>query len=93
VSQADIDAGSITNTAFATDGTTVSPNDSATVTAVQSPALGIVKTATPTSFGSVGEIIAYSFVVTNTGNVTLFNLSVVDDVATDEGSPARRAPR
>ena len=40
ITQADLDAGSLTNVASATDGTTTSPTDTVTVPATQSPALG-----------------------------------------------------
>ena len=36
------------------------------MTAVQSPALTLVKTATPATYDAVGDVISYSYVVTNT---------------------------
>ena len=89
VTQADLDAGSVTNTATATNGTVMSNPDSETVTAVQAPALTLVKTATPASYDSVGDVIGYSYLVTNAGNVTLAGpFTVNDDKATDESCPA-----
>jgi uncharacterized repeat protein (TIGR01451 family) len=82
ITQSDLDAGSVTNTAYATDGTIQSPPDSETVNADQSPALSIDKTASPVTYAAVGDVIAYSYVVTNTGNVTLFGITVADDKAT-----------
>ena len=67
ITQADLDAGSVTNVASASNGTTTSPTDTETVTAVQSPALSIVKTATPTTYSAVGAVISYSYLVTNSG--------------------------
>ena len=88
ITQADLDAGSVTNVASATNGTVISPTDDETVTAVQNPALSIVKTATPTTYSAVGNVISYSYVVKNTGNVTLSGLFTVDDdKATDEFCP------
>ena len=89
VTQADLDAGSVTNTATATNGTVVSNPDSETVTAVQAPALTLVKTATPQTYSAVGDVISYSYLVTNNGNVTLAGpFTVNDDKATDESCPA-----
>ncbi|MCL6261071.1 gliding motility-associated C-terminal domain-containing protein [Aquiflexum sp. TKW24L] len=51
---------------------------SESVTATQSPALSITKTATESTFAAVGDVLNYTIVVTNTGNVTLNNISVTD---------------
>ena len=93
VTQADLDAGSVTNTAQGAaqfgGNPVVSNLDSETVTAVQAPALTLVKTATPGTYGAVGDIIAYSYLVTNNGNVTLAGpFTVSDDKAADESCPA-----
>jgi uncharacterized repeat protein (TIGR01451 family) len=83
ITQADIDAGSITNTASASADGTTSPDDAATVTAVVGPGLSLVKTATPSSYQAVGDAIAYEYLVTNTGNVTLAGpVTVSDDKVT-----------
>lgn len=49
---------------------------------LQAPALSLVKTATPATYDSVGDVISYSYLVTNTGNVRLHNVTVTDDKAT-----------
>ena len=41
------------------------------VPAVQTPALAITKVATESSFDAVGDVIHYTIVATNTGNMTL----------------------
>ena len=51
-------------------------------TLIAAPALTIVKTADPLTYDEVGDVIGYSYLVTNSGNVTLFNITVVDDKAT-----------
>jgi uncharacterized repeat protein (TIGR01451 family) len=78
ISQADLDAGSVTNTAYASDGTTSSDPDSETVNAVPMPALTIDKTADPTLYEVAGDVITYTFLVENTGNVTLTGVVVTD---------------
>jgi uncharacterized repeat protein (TIGR01451 family) len=79
----DMDAGSIHNaaTASATPPTglsTVTNQAGVTVTAVQTPVISLTKTAAPTSATGAGNLITYSYVVGNTGNVTLHGLGVVD---------------
>ena len=89
VTQDDIDAGSVTNLATASDGTTSSPEVSETVDADQAPALTLVKTALTTEFAQVGDTIDYEYVVTNSGNVTLTQaISITDDRIVSVSCPA-----
>lgn len=89
VTQADIDAGSVTNLASATDGTTTSPQVSATVNASQTPAISVAKTALVTEFSAPGDAVTYQYVVTNTGNTTITNaVSVSDDRIAAVSCPA-----
>ena len=93
VTQADIDAGSVTNIADAngtpTQGTLTPPTDTVTVDADQLPELGLDKIATTSDFDMVGDILTYDYVVTNTGNVTLTNMiSVSDDKIASVNCPA-----
>jgi hypothetical protein len=76
ITQADIDAGSITNVACLT-GTQVC--DTVTVTSQQNPALTIDKTSTTTLITAVGQVVPYSYLVTNTGNITLTGVTVTDN--------------
>lgn len=89
ITQADIDNGSVTNTAtggaFIDAEPITTQEATATVTAVQSPALGITKTANPTTYHQVGDVIDYSYKVTNTGNTTLSTPFTVTDDTT--GTP------
>jgi hypothetical protein len=95
ITSADEAAGTVVNTATASGlppggATAVQSNSSSATTAVQtpSPAVSMVKTANAaggdTSAVTLGEKIAYSYLVTNTGNVNLTSLTVSDP---SEGSP------
>ncbi len=92
VTQADIDAGSITNTGVATGtpptGPAVTSNPStATVTATAAPALTLAKSASPTVVTAAGQVVTYSYLVTNTGNTTLTSVSATDSVFSGTGTP------
>lgn len=82
VTLSDIDAGSIPNTATASGtpptGPAVTADDSATVTATHAPAIQVVKSALPTTVTAAGQVVNYSFEVTNIGNVTLTSVDVTD---------------
>lgn len=78
VTQGNIDAGSYTNTATADSNQTGPSTSSATVTFTQSPGLDVTKTQTSSGPYAVGQTITYSIGVTNTGNVTLNNVTVTD---------------
>ncbi|WP_321420771.1 hypothetical protein [uncultured Methanomethylovorans sp.] len=83
ITQSDLNSGSVTNTAFASNGTVTSNEDNETVTAVQSPGLTLVKTATPVTYSAVGDIISYKYNVTNIGNIALAGpFTVTDDKTT-----------
>src|SRR5207237_134379 len=80
VTQADLDAGHITNTATASGNGTTSATATATVTATQTPALSLSKTPIPYTTRSRSQVITYTYTVTNSGNVTLAGpFSVTDD--------------
>ena len=93
ITQEDLDAGVVINHATASasyDNTPVFSNtDTAIVIVDKNPALEIVKSVTPGTYDHVGEELTYSYVVTNTGNVTMTEpVTVTDDRATP--SPAHR---
>jgi uncharacterized repeat protein (TIGR01451 family) len=83
LTQADADAGKVTNTATAT-GTpptgpaVISAPSSATVTIPGHPVIVVIKTASPTSLSRAGDTVRYRYLVTNTGNVTLTGIKVND---------------
>ena len=83
VTQADLNASSVTNNAIA-DGTpaggTLTPaTDDETVNADQLPALTLAKSANEPSFTAVGDVLSYDYLVENAGNVEITNVSVSDD--------------
>ncbi|MDZ5145670.1 DUF11 domain-containing protein [Microbacterium testaceum] len=88
--QADIDAGAIDVTAVAS-GTAVgggrvqSELSSTTTTATQSPGLTVVKSAEPITTASPGTKVQFSFVATNTGNVTLDNVRIEETAFSGKG--------
>ncbi|MBB5441002.1 gliding motility-associated-like protein, partial [Pedobacter sp. AK017] len=87
IKQSDLDAGAVSNTATVTgtapDGGTVSDvsgtaqtNDMPTFTQISSiPSITLVKTAV---VSPDGNSVSYNFVFTNTGNITLHNVSLTD---------------
>lgn len=77
VQQGDIDAGQVMNTATATSSETEPTQDSEVVPALQQPGLTLVKSgdAGPVT---LGDMVHYTLVVKNTGNVTLHDVVVTD---------------
>lgn len=88
VTQANLDKGGYTNTATASiDGE--SDEDSVTVDAVQRPKLTLAKTVAEASYDHVGQVLHYTFEVTNTGNITLDGpVTIADDRTANESCPA-----
>ena len=80
--QSDVDQGSLCNTGTAT-GTApnwqdVTATSSLCIPAAQSPSISVVKTADVPTVSAVGQVVTYTFTITNTGNVTLHNVDVTD---------------
>ncbi len=90
LTQADINAGAFTNTATASSAEGASDSDSDTQNFALLPALSLVKSvASGAPYDVVGDVIAYQFVVTNTGNVSLAGpVTINDDLTADESCPA-----
>ena len=99
VTQSDIDAGSVTNhaTGSAVFGVTTitSQPAQATVPAARAPALTLVKTALTADYAAVGDVLDYTYTLTNTGNVSLSAPYAVGDdlIASVDCSPERRRCR
>lgn len=99
VTQEDIDAASVVNTATAT-GTApggvqppTSPASTVTVPEPANPGLELVKSTNATRLQSVGQIVTYSFAVTNTGNTTATGIAISEDAFTGKGdAPVAECP-
>ncbi|GAA2107127.1 hypothetical protein GCM10009823_33730 [Brevibacterium salitolerans] len=81
VTQADVDQGALENTATATgnppEGDTIeSPPSTDRIPRDAEPGLELVKTADPEQVSEAGEEVAYSFTITNTGNVSVHDVGV-----------------
>ncbi len=85
LTQADVDAGHVANTATASakqpSGDPVSATDTIDTLVPASPGVALVKQAGTASGATAGSTLPYTFVVTNTGNVTLSGLTIADPVA------------
>lgn len=103
VTQADVDAGGVTNVASATgldpnDGAVVSEEDSEFVpTTPREPAITLDKQAelndtNNNGVADLGETIDYTFTVQNTGNVTVSDVAITDDRVTGLSAPVTLAP-
>ena len=96
VTQADINAGSVTNVAQATakhgTDTVTSNQDDVTVPAIQNPQLTLDKSTTTVNYDSVGDTISYSYLVTNSGNVSLTPPYAVSDNKTTVTCPQTPNP-
>lgn len=71
ITQADIDAGYVTNLASASSVETTTNTTGVTIPAVQNKSLTLTKTVSPTVATDVGDTVTYTYTLNNSGNVTL----------------------
>ncbi len=91
LTQADVDRGSTVNTATAvgvppTGPPIESPPSTVEVSSEPAPGISVIKTADVEEVTQVGQVITYSFQVTNTGNVTLTDVTVNEGEFTGTGT-------
>src|SRR5262249_49710358 len=84
--QADVDRGTVNNSAVGTgrtpsDGLVTSPPSETSVPGTADAQTEAVKSAQPAAFTAPGQTLNYSYLVTNTGAVTLTNVAVRDALA------------
>jgi LysM repeat protein len=81
ITQADLNTGTVTKNATASAGGVSSNAANIVTTMVQNKSLSLTKSALPVNYNQLGLLITYSYVVKNSGNVTLgpTQFTVTDD--------------
>jgi uncharacterized repeat protein (TIGR01451 family) len=98
VTAADVTAGSVSNTAVASGqdavlGAVTSPDASAVVTVAPAPALTLTKSVDHGTASGPGQIVTYSYLIENTGNVALSGIAVTESSFSGSGpAPAVTCP-
>ena len=102
ITQADVDAGSVTNTATinGTDrrGNVIRATGSGIATMARRSEIALTETASPSTGVRTGDTITYDYVASDTGSVTLHDVGIFDDhpglsaMACDHVTPATIGP-
>ena len=80
-----VDSGALVNNVTASSAEAPDATDTLSIPFVSGPSISMVKSSTTTSVTSAGPV-GYSYLVTNTGNVTLTGISIADDNDEDDAS-------
>ena len=79
MTQAEVDAGGPISTSVAADSAESAPaTDSLDIPVILAPAIDVAVSTTTASVGAGGQVVHYTFTVTNTGNQTLTGVSLTD---------------
>ena len=79
VTQAEVDAGGPISTSVTADSAESAPaTDSLDVPVILAPAIDVAASTTTASVGAGGQVVDYTFTVTNAGNQTLTGVSLTD---------------
>ncbi len=94
MTQADVDAGSVTNSAEATGtnpqsvAVTSLPSSVTVDASLATSKMTLTKSTTSTGYGAAGNILSFKYVVKNTGTTTLSNVGVNDNKIASVSCPS-----
>jgi hypothetical protein len=93
ITLADVIAGSVTNSAevkgdSCNDSCTEDHFATATITFIPAPSWKLTKTPSPKTYTAAGQAIAYSYVLTNTGNTVIASITITDNKVTPVTCPS-----
>src|SRR4051794_1228198 len=88
VTQAEMDAGGTLTNVVTVTSSAPTVTDTLSIPIQQSPKLTVKKSSTTASITAAGQVVPYSYLVTNTGNVTVTNISASDNKTPSVNCPS-----